>query len=191
MKKKLIPFSLLPASWGLKGKSRDRAEAEYYLEGYELDLRLNEIDADTEFDREIAQLATKIKHEKITTDQASQDELTIKLRHGKITQTEHDISKLDQDLAAERISQDAYDKRVATIKKEPWVNVIRIGINPENPGAGYFELDWNEEFVEFLQQSGYDGRSDEEIVNKWFNQVCNTVLLQAQADLDYGLQEDS
>lgn len=186
-----LPFRFLPASWGLKGKARLRAEAEYYLEGYELDLRLADIDSDTDHDREIAQLAVKLKHEKITQDQAQEQELAIKLRHGKITQTEHDISKLDQDLAAERISQDAYDKRVATIKKEPWVNVIRIGINPENPGAGYFELDWNDEFVEFLQQSGYDGRSDEEIVNKWFNNVCSTVLLQAQADQDYGLQAES
>ena len=33
-----IPFSWLPASWGLKGKSRELAEAEYYLTGYELDI---------------------------------------------------------------------------------------------------------------------------------------------------------
>ena len=26
-----IPFGWLPASWGLKGKSRELAEAEYYL----------------------------------------------------------------------------------------------------------------------------------------------------------------
>jgi hypothetical protein len=64
-------------------------------------------------------------------------------------------------------------------------------VNTENPSAGYFELDWNEHFVEFLQQSGYDGRSDEEIVNKWFNSVCSTVLLQAQADLDYGLESEN
>lgn len=186
-----IPFKLLPASWGLKGRARLRAEAEYYLEGYELAMRLTDIDSDSDYDREIAQLSVKLKHDKITDSQAQTEELAIKLRHGKITQTEHDISKLDQDLAAERISQDAYDKRVATIMREPWVNVIRIGINPENPGAGYFELDWNDEFVEFLQQSGYDGRSDEEIVNKWFNNVCSTVLLQAQADQDYGLQAET
>lgn len=188
--KRKIPFKFLPASWGLRGKARALAEAEYYLEGYELDMRVAEITASTDYDREIAQLEVKLRHDKVTEAQGQAAQLDIQFRHGKITQTEHDISKLDQDLAAERISQDAYDKRVATIRKEPWVNVIRIGINPENPGAGYFELDWNEEFVEFLQQSGYDGRSDEEIVNKWFNQVCNTVLLQAQADLDYGLQED-
>ena len=33
-----IPFGWLPASWGLKGKSRELAEAEYYLSGYELDI---------------------------------------------------------------------------------------------------------------------------------------------------------
>lgn len=180
----------MPASWGLKGRARLRAEAEYYLEGYDLDLRLAEIDSDTDYDRDIRQLEVRLRYGKITDPQAQTERLDIELRHGKITQTEHEISLLDLDLEAERISQDAYDKRVSTIKKEPWVNVIKIGINPENPGAGFFELDWNDEFVEFLQQSGYDGRSDEEIVNKWFNQVCNTVLLQAQADQDYGLQEE-
>ena len=40
-----LPFSWLPSAWGLKGKTRAIAEAEYTLSGYELKkelLRLNE-----------------------------------------------------------------------------------------------------------------------------------------------------
>ena len=42
-KKTKLPFSMMPASWGLKGKSRAIAEAEYYYEGEELEKVLDEI----------------------------------------------------------------------------------------------------------------------------------------------------
>jgi hypothetical protein len=150
MKKKL-PFWMLPASWGLKGKTRSIAEAEYYFEGKELEETLAEINAETPEDKEISVLAVKLKHEEI--------------------------------------SQDAYDKAVATIRKQPWVNVVKMGVNPNNVAAGYFELDWNEEFIAMLYENGYVGQSDEEVVNKWFNDVCRTVLIQEKADLDYGLEQ--
>ena len=44
-------------------------------------------------------------------------------------------------------------------------------------------------FVKMLHNNGYTGQSDEDVVNKWSNDVCKTVLLQERADLDYGLQE--
>ena len=50
------------------------------------------------------------------------------------------------------------------------------------------ELDWNDQFVAMLQTQGYTGESDESVVNKWFNDICRTVLLQEQADLDFGMQ---
>ena len=39
-----------------------------------------------------------------------------------------------------------------------------------------------------LQEKGYTGESDESVVNKWFNDVCRTVLLQEMEDQDYGLE---
>lgn len=150
MKKKL-PFWMLPASWGLAGKSRAIAEAEYYYSGDELEDKLLEINTPDPDELAVARLANQLKKE-------------------KITQTQH-------------------DKEVAKIRKEPWVNVVKMGINPSNVSAGFIELDWNDEFVIMLQENGYTGASDEEIVNKWFNNVCRTVLIQEQADQDYGLQE--
>lgn len=82
----------------------------------------------------------------------------------------------------------ADEKTKATAAGEPWVNVIKMGINPENVVQGYFELDWNDEFVKMLSDAGITGTSDEDIVNKWFNGVCRTVLLDAERDLDYGMQ---
>jgi hypothetical protein len=154
MKKKVkLPFRMLPASWGLKGKSREIAEAEYYYEGLDLERRLAEINSESEEDAEVA--------------------------------------KLEVDLRNEVISKAEFDKKVAGIRNEPYVNVLNMGIDPQNVVQGYFELDWNDEFIKMLQSAGLTGKNDEEIVNKWFNGVCRTVLLQEKADLDYGLQESN
>jgi hypothetical protein len=116
-----------PKSWGKKGKDREVAEAEYTLDGDELQFELNKIES---------------KYERLEADKLG----------------------------------------------EPYVNVIRMGVDPDNVVQGYFELDWNDAFVAMLQEKGMQGTSDEDVVNKWFNAVCRTVLLQEQADHDYGMQ---
>jgi hypothetical protein len=39
------------------------------------------------------------------------------------------------------------------------VKVLQVNVNPENPRNGFFELDWNDEFVNMLKQNGYTGES--------------------------------
>ena len=67
------------------------------------------------------------------------------------------------------------DKEKATAKGEPYVKVISVELNPENPGEGYFELDWNEPFVQKLRDSGYTGANDEEVVDLWFTALCRGI----------------
>jgi len=59
--------------------------------------------------------------------------------------------------------------------EEPIVKVLNLNVNPENPRNGFFELDWNDEFVNMLKQSGYEGSSEEEIVDRWFQTLCKTI----------------
>ena len=59
--------------------------------------------------------------------------------------------------------------------EEPMVKVLNLNVNPENPRNGFFELDWNDEFVNMLKQSGYQGASEEEIVDRWFQTLCRTI----------------
>ena len=75
-------------------------------------------------------------------------------------------------------------KERATRKKESWVGVLNTHINKENVRNGFFELDWNEQFVLKLKQEGYgeDGEKDEEIVDRWFRELCANVVI----DGDYG-----
>lgn len=72
----------------------------------------------------------------------------------------------------------------ATRKKEPWVGVLNTHVNKDNLRNGFFELDWNEYFVLQLKQEGYgaDGDNDEEIVDRWFRELCANVVV----DGDYG-----
>lgn len=72
----------------------------------------------------------------------------------------------------------------ATRKKEPWVGVLNTHVNKENIRNGFFELDWNEYFVLQLKQEGYgaEGDNDEEIVDRWFRELCANVVV----DGDYG-----
>ena len=67
------------------------------------------------------------------------------------------------------------EKEKATAKGEPYVRVVSVELNEENPGEGYFELDWNKPFVEKLRASGYTGNSEEEIVDLWFTSLCRNI----------------
>ena len=67
--------------------------------------------------------------------------------------------------------------------EEPIVKVLNLNVNPENPRNGFFELDWNDEFVNMLRQSGYEGQSEEEIVDRWFQTLCRTIGNEQQVDI--------
>jgi len=99
------------------------------------------------------------------------------------------LAVLSIEMENEEITKQEYDKQVATLKKDPWVSVVRIEMNKDSGNIQYVELDWNAEFIKFLSGKGYVGRSDDEIVNKWFSALCRAVLLQEANDQDYGLQE--
>jgi hypothetical protein len=61
-----------------------------------------------------------------------------------------------------------------------------MDIDPNNPGDGAFELDWNDKFVANLVRAGYQGKTDQDIVDNWFKAVCRNVIQenfeQEQAD---------
>jgi hypothetical protein len=68
---------------------------------------------------------------------------------------------------------------------EPWVNVVHAHLAADNPKQGYFELEWNPAFVQFLRSGGYQGSSPEEIVDQWFTDMCRNVSMDGQAAGDF------
>jgi len=66
-------------------------------------------------------------------------------------------------------------KEKATAQKKPFIEVVKVNFDKDNPADGYFELEWNEIFVEQLRAAGYQGTSPEEIVDSWFTQLCRGI----------------
>ena len=67
-------------------------------------------------------------------------------------------------------------KEIATANGEPWVNVLSVELDPDNIGNGAFELDWNEKFITNLVRAGYKGKTDADMVDQWFSDVCKNVI---------------
>ena len=81
------------------------------------------------------------------------------------------------------------DKEAANLAGEPYINILRVEIDPNNINNGAFELDWNDKFVLNLIRAGYKIReddTDQQIVDRWFQTVCRNIALeiyeQEQAD---------
>jgi len=68
------------------------------------------------------------------------------------------------------------EKQEATAKGEPWVAVLDTQINPDNIKNGFFELDWNNQFIEELLDAGYSGETNEQIVDSWFRTIAMQIL---------------
>ena len=118
---------------------------------------------------------------------AEAEALAEKERQAEERQAKREAAKVAKE--AKKAAEDAAKqspKAIATAAGQPWVNVLGIEVDPENPGAGSFELDWNDIFVARLIKSGYQGKTDQDIVDNWFQDVCRHVVMetyqQEQAD---------
>ena len=68
------------------------------------------------------------------------------------------------------------NKKGSKKSEEPMVKVLNLNVNPENPRNGFFELDWNNEFIEQLVDAGYQGETNEQIVDAWFRTIAMQIL---------------
>ena len=88
----------------------------------------------------------------------------------------------------EEIQAKLTPKERATLKGEPWVSVMDTKVNKDNPRNGFFELDWNDQFIVQLKQAGYgfDGDPDEQIVDRWFRDLARNMLSDEGLDTNRG-----
>ena len=175
MTKKLIPFFLWPYSWGMAGKTRQIAEAEYSLVGYDLKIALLDISRDD-----------------LTDDEYKRKYYDIQLEYNKITKGEYylknielitddfqkQLALLEFNFKNSKIGELEYNKQLASLKKEPWVNVVNMDFTKGSSLEGSFELDWNTYFIEKLKKEGYTATTDEAIINQWFMELCRNVALE-------------
>ncbi len=206
-----IPFSWLPASWGLKGTTRQIAEAEYYLNGEALERALVDINENDIIERQYLNLDIDLKYEHITAydhavlaakiafiqpDKLIRALIDINRKHGKITEYEYDIeclqftdeadreiARLDIEFKHNKIVERVYNLERATLKEEPYVAVINSEYNPKEGMNGlYFEFDWNQLWIEYLRLNGYTGLTDELLLEQWFTDVCRSVVNESPDD---------
>ena len=113
------------------------------------------------------------------------DKLEENLKQAQDALTELETKKNEAEKAA-KLAQEQEEMAKMTPKEranrlgEPWISVLNTHVNKENIRNGFFELDWNDHFVLKLKQEGYgfDGDKDEEIVDRWFRELCANVVVE-------------
>lgn len=92
--------------------------------------------------------------------------------------------------AAKRAEEEAKlsPKERASAQGIPYVAVLDTHVNKDNIRNGFFELDWNDEFIVQLKKAGYgfDGDPDEEIVDRWFRDLARNMLVEEGQDPNRG-----
>ena len=83
------------------------------------------------------------------------------------------VEKTTEELRREALET---EKAEATRLGQPWVAVLDTQVNPDNIRNGFFELDWNNEFIEQLLDAGYKGETNEQIVDQWFRTIVSQML---------------
>jgi len=95
-------------------------------------------------------------------------------------------AKIKEQLAVEETIRLAKltPKERATEKEESYIAVLDTKVNKDNVRNGFFELDWNEYFIVELRLAGYNGDTEEEIVDRWFQDLCRNIGSEAGVDMD-------
>ena len=97
---------------------------------------------------------------------------------------EEQVKKTPEEIRREAL---ANEKKLASEKGEPWVGVLDTQVNPDNIKNGFFELDWNNEFIEQLIDAGYSGEKPEDIVDAWFRTIATQMLEEEGESTDRGM----
>jgi hypothetical protein len=86
--------------------------------------------------------------------------------------------KVAKPKAEPKLKVGASAKDAATKRGEPYVAILSVELDPDDPGNGAFELDWNDIFLARLVKAGYEGKDDAQIVDRWFQTICRNVIME-------------
>lgn len=75
-----------------------------------------------------------------------------------------------------KVSPAQVAKDAATAAGLPWVDVLGIEVDVDNISNGSFSLDWNDLFIAKLVRAGYKGKTDADMVDAWFTEICRSIL---------------
>lgn len=173
----MIGFYLNPKNWFLPVREKKIKILERTLSGETLDRALADM-IQNEEDRKFRHLAIDKEYGRISPYEYDVKVANATSMDGEVL--EHTLLQIDLD--HNKITRNEYERKLADLRREPYVAVIGIDFDDKNPSKGYFELDFNEHFVEYLANNGYDGIEPEEIVNEWFSDLCKNIVLEDMVD---------
>lgn len=167
-KEPLLPFWLYPFSWGLKGKARDIAEANYRLSGYDLERKLLEIESGSinsdEAMIQFRKLQLKYKH--ITQSQYDhylvatiKDPKEQAIALAKLDLSGHELESKILELTADEYTPEQFQEAVLKLDYKygkvhedvyhrALVNLIQ---DPIKKAMGLLELDYKEGKIDFFK----------------------------------------
>lgn len=98
----------------------------------------------------------------------------------KKNKIQNELVNNSQETSTENLSA----KEIATMKHEPWVDVIKVHVNKDDVRNGFFELDWNQYFIVQLKNAGYgtEGDSDEFVIDHWFRDLARSMFIEEGID---------
>jgi hypothetical protein len=95
-------------------------------------------------------------------------------RNKKVEPTVVSNEKVDKDIkksAEPAKSKKKSDKDLATEKGDPYIAILSMDVDPADINSGAFEFDWNDKFIANLSRAGYQGKTDADLVDQWFQNV--------------------
>ena len=76
------------------------------------------------------------------------------------------------------------EKDLATERGEPYIAILSMEVDPNDISSGAFEFDWNDKFIANLVRAGYQGKTDADLVDQWFQAVCRNVVLETYEQIE-------
>jgi len=95
-----------------------------------------------------------------------------------ITDSKEIVSEDKKKSAEPPKSKKKSEKELATERGEPYIAILSMEVDPNDISSGAFEFDWNEKFIANLMRAGYQGKTDADLVDQWFQNVCRNVVLE-------------
>lgn len=108
-------------------------------------------------------------------------------RKEKVSETAVSNENVDKDTkksAEPAKSKKKSDKDLATERGEPYIAILSMDVDPNDINSGAFEFDWNEKFIANLVRAGYQGKTDADLVDQWFQAVCRNVVLETYEQVE-------
>lgn len=177
-----IPFCLTKEYRKTKGLDREISKIRYYNgETYDSEKRIIGLKYSVGDEYDYALNDLNKKYNKIDAYDYEVNKINIKyskINNDKKLLKERDIALLQLKLKYNKIDKLDYEKEYNELLENPWC-VYNIEYNPSiNDDEMNVSVLYNSYFIKRLKKLGYDGDSDDDIIENWISQFMATNILQ-------------